>query len=142
MNLRWLLGNFADPQYKLSPAEQRELSRLAHERHVSGVRFALWTLLVVVAPTLILIKFALPVTLSWLGLSGRNVPYIIGAAVIVLLFWPWSAWAYRRLYVKPMRLAMREQGHDVCVECGYLLTGLDDRAGACPECGGSLEPRA
>ena len=31
--------------------------------------------------------------------------------------------------------ALRRQGHDVCLECGYWLRGLDDKTARCPECG-------
>ncbi len=50
MNLRWLLGNFADPQYKLSRREQWELSRLAHEKYMPGRVFFGWTALALLVP--------------------------------------------------------------------------------------------
>lgn len=142
MNLRWLLGNYADPQYELTSQEQWALSKAAHKEHLTWGRFSMWTLLVVIAPTLLVFKFALPVTLKWLGMDGQDMPYFIGCAIIVILFWPWSAWAYRRLYTKPIRRAMRDAGHDVCVGCGYLLDGLADDAVVCPECGAGREPAA
>lgn len=70
--------------------------------------------------------------------GGKNTAFAIGAAVLVLLFWPWSAWAYNRIYARPCRRAMRDLGLQICLGCGYRLHGLPANAN-CPECG---EPRA
>ena len=59
---------------------------------------------------------------------------------MILLFWIWSAWVYHLVHVKPMRRAMGEHGIDLCVECGYLLTGLSDADRGCPECGAKAGP--
>ncbi|MHC4989502.1 MAG: hypothetical protein ACYTGC_00850 [Planctomycetota bacterium] len=134
MNLRWLFGNFADPQYALSREEQRELSHLAHKKYMPSRTFFLWTALTLLVPVGVAYKVVLPVALDRLGMSGRNGPYIVGVAIIILLFWVWSAWVYRTIYQRPVRLAMREKGHDVCVGCGYRLQGLSADT-ECPECG-------
>ncbi len=135
MNLRWLLGNFADPQYKLSRREQWEFSRLAHEKYMPGRVFFGWTALALLVPVGLILKFVLPTGLEVLGLSGRNGPYIIGILILLVLFWIWAAWVYRSIYIRPMRNAMRDKEYDVCVGCGYRLTGLGDSPKQCPECG-------
>ena len=73
--------------------------------------------------------------MQWLGWSNWTPPYLVAYALTVLLFWPWAAWVYRHAYVRPVRQAMRDAGHDVCVGCGYDLTGLGDGSNRCPECG-------
>lgn len=133
MNLRWLLGNFTDPQYELSRREQFRLSNEAHKRFVSTSAF-LWRSLLILAPLLVCLKL-LQSLMGWLGVAGQGLPYAISLAVLLLLFWPWSAWMYRSLYVRPIRRAMRDAGYDLCIGCGYELRGLDTSIVRCPECG-------
>ncbi len=73
--------------------------------------------------------------LRWLGYAGQTGPFIVALLMIVLLFWPWSAWMFRSLYVRPVRMAMREAGYDLYLGCGYELRGLDESITRCPECG-------
>ena len=98
-------------------------------------RLVCWSLGAIVLPALLLLKFALPLVLDWLGLTGRNLPYFVGTAFIVLLVWPFSAWVYGHIYVKPVRRAMRDQCIELCVDCGYILDNLPDDVMQCPECG-------
>lgn len=137
MNLRWLLGNFTDPQYELSRRDQFRLSNEAHKRFVSTSAF-LWRSLLILAPLLVCLKLLQPL-MGWLGVAGQGLPYAISLAVLLLLFWPWSAWMYRSLYVRPIRRAMREAGYDLCIGCGYELRGLDTSIVRCPECGQQRE---
>ena len=44
MNLRWLVGNFAEPRYGLSRAEQWKVSNLAHRKYMPSKRFFGWGL--------------------------------------------------------------------------------------------------
>ena len=140
MNIRWLFGNFADPDYKLDPRQQRELSNLAHARHMPHSIFLLWTIAVLILPFGLIFKFALPATLRWLGKDGQTGPFMIGVLIVLFLFWIWAAWVYRFIYTRPMRRAMRERGQQICVNCGYRLIGLDDTVDRCPECGSRREP--
>ena len=140
MTLRWLFGNFADPQYALSRKEQRAVSRLAHLKYMSSMTFFGWTAFALLLPVGLTFGFGLPLCLRWLCLTGSNGSFMVGVAVILLLFWVWSAWVYRFVYTRPIRRAMREHGWDVCVGCGYLLKGLDAGIHACPECGWTREP--
>lgn len=133
MNLRWLLGNFTDPQYRLSRREQFRLSNVAHLHFVSKWAFW-WRVMLILLPLLVALKLLRP-ALAWMGLSGQTGPYVIALLMIVALFWPWSAWMFRSLYVRPVRMAMREAGYDLCLGCGYELRGLDESITRCPECG-------
>lgn len=133
MNLRWLLGNFTDPQYRLSRREQFRLSNVAHLHFVSKWAFW-WRVMLILLPLLVALKLLRP-ALAWMGLSGQTGPYVIALLMIVALFWPWSAWMFRSLYVRPVRMAMREAGYDLCLGCGYELRGLDGSITRCPECG-------
>jgi hypothetical protein len=72
VNLRWLLGNFTDPQYRLPVREQFRVSQLAHDRYVSGRVFIVRTL-IITAP--ILVAFLLVDDLmAALGLAGQSKP--------------------------------------------------------------------
>ncbi len=133
MNLRWLLGNFADPQYRIPRREQFQLSNIAHARYLSRRAFWLRTALILL-PILVSLKLIKPI-LAWLGYAGQTGPYLLALASIVFFFWPWSAWMYRSLYVRPVRRAMREAGYDLCLGCGYELRGLDESITRRPECG-------
>lgn len=133
MNLRWLLGNFTDPQYKLPRKEQFRLSWVAHEKYLSEAKFWGWTA-IIVAPAIIALGL-LGRMLDAMGYGGENMAYLIGLGIMLLIFWPWCAWMYRYTYIKPIRRAMREEGFDLCIECGYELRGLPDDVTKCPECG-------
>jgi len=133
MNLRWLLGNFTDPQYKLSRKEQFRLSNLAHQRYVSSFDF-LGRTFVIVMPLAAIFALLNPF-LAWLGYRGSNLAYVLAVLGLVVLLWPWSAWMYRSLYVVPIRKAMRDAGYVLCLNCGYDLRNLPDDVKHCPECG-------
>lgn len=135
MNLRWLLGNFTDPQYKLSRRDQHRLSMAAHKKYLSWRRFWGYSLVVIAMPFGLAFVYGRPAVLDWLGLTGQTSAHTWAFAVVSLLVWPYSAWAYRTLYIKPVRRAMRDHGYDLCVGCGYELRGLGDKLERCPECG-------
>ncbi len=137
MNLRWLLGNFTDPQYNIPRREQFRLSNEAHKKFVSTSAF-LWHTFLILLPFLVLLKFLNPL-MTWLGFTSQAGPYLIAYAILVILFWIWSAWMYRSLYVRPIRRAMRATGYDLCINCGYELRGLDASIAQCPECGQDRE---
>ncbi len=138
MRARWLLGDYADGDFRLTRAQRREIARLAQRRFLPRRAFVTFTFFAVLPPA-ILAFIVLPLVLAWLGYGGRNAPFMIGASAICVLFWPWSAWAYARVYARPCREAMRALGRSVCVACGYNLERLEPSAApVCPECG---EPR-
>jgi hypothetical protein len=141
MNLRWLWGNYADPEFKLTAAEQRAVTRLAHEKHLPRRRLALWTGAMLVlgwiafglghGPLKALLA-PLGVAQAWLASA------VIWCALVSII----AAWFYRFLYAGPVRRAMREMGHDICIGCGYRLIGLPPSIDRCPECGEQREPMA
>ena len=133
MNLRWLFGNFTDPQHNLPRREQHRLSNLAHKRHVTWGKFLFHTA-IILAPMLVALALLDPF-LTRLGWGNSSLAHIAAMGGLVLLFWPWSAWMYRSLYIVPVRKVMREEGHDICLGCGYELRGLPETTTQCPECG-------
>lgn len=135
MRLRWLFGNFAEPDQPASRRKQREISRAAHEHHMPEGKLFRWTMLAIVLPAVLLLQLALPATLEHLGLSGRNVPYLAGIGIIILIVWVLSAFVYGHLYRRSVRRAMRDAGMAVCEECGYELDHLPASSTRCPECG-------
>ena len=137
MNLRWLVGNFTDPQYNLSAREQFRVTAVAHDRYVTWGRFLARTA-AVIAPFVLLLLAAEPV-LGRLGYAASSPAYAAAMLILIVLFWPWSAWMYRSLYLRPVRKAMRDVGYDLCLRCGYELRGLDSTITRCPECGGERE---
>ena len=139
MNLRSLIGDFTDPQYKLSLREQHRLSITAHKKHLSWYRFWGYSLVVIAVPLGLAYRFGIPAVLGWLGLSGQTLAYNWAFAIVSFLAWPYSAWVYRSLYIQPIRRAMRDHGYDLCVGCGYELRGLGDEVERCPECGEKRE---
>lgn len=144
MNLRWLFGNFTDPQYELPRREQFRLSNLAHRKFVDSHAFFIRTAIIIV-PFLVALA-ALEPLLHRLGYRASSPAYAIGIAVLIFIFWVWCAWMYRALYIVPIRKVMREKGYDLCLNCGYDLRGQPDDAQRCPECGAErtdeLEPVA
>lgn len=134
MNLRWLVGNFADPEFNLTPRQQRAVTDLAHRKYLSRIRLALWTIVMVIVG-------CVSIGLGWDPLStllvAWGVPSARLAALVLLVASPCvaSAWLYQFIYRRPVRLAMRELGYDICVSCGYRLQGLDASITRCPECG-------
>ena len=139
MNLRWLLGNFTDPQYKLSRREQHRLSMAAHKKYLSWYRFWGYTLLVIAVPLVLAYELGIPTVLGWLGLASQTPAHTWAFVIVSFLAWPYSAWMCRTLYIKPVRRAMRDHGYALCIDCGYELRGLGDEITKCPECGTTRE---
>jgi hypothetical protein len=73
-----------------------------------------------------------------LGLTrGGQVGYSMAAEGIIAGPVAAACWfpVYLRMNRKRTRAAMRAQGYELCLECGYWLKGLPADAGRCPECG-------
>lgn len=81
---------------------------------------------------------------------------ILGVAVSFGRTWPWNlsglAMIVFSLFMVPTALtwrlkryvhrALREQGYDLCRECGYWLRGLHKGVKKCPECGADRDSLA
>jgi hypothetical protein len=139
MNLRWLLGNYSDPEFTLSRREQREVTRLAHRNHLSKLKLFLCTGGMLVGSWLV-IGFGWEPATALIRSAGIPMAPLVTLMVLCLVTVVVSSWLYRFIYVRPVRLAMRDLGYDICVGCGYRLTGLDDTIDRCPECGQPREP--
>lgn len=137
MHARWLFGNFADPQHDLTRDEQKRVSAIAHERYMPAGTLVAWTLVGVVLPVGLAYPL-LPMFLGWLGWSGPSM-FAVTFVSLTALTWPLSAWVYGHVYTKAVRRAMRDIGHDVCVDCGYRLDELPADVAQCPECGSARD---
>jgi hypothetical protein len=139
MNLRWLYGNFADPEFNLTRRQQHEVTRIAHKRHLKARTLVLTTAALVIGSYL-MVGFGwdpLAGVLARTGIQPARWISLVSICVVAVLV---SAWMYRYIYVKPVRLAMRDLGFDVCINCGYRLQGLNDSIAKCPECGATRPP--
>lgn len=136
MKIRWLWGNYIEPEWKLSRPEVREVHRIVKKRHVRPAALfgltAAW--LAIMLAALKLLHLPAIGLLGSLGLWSWHA-WMIGMAMIILPLMVLAIWTFRWVYTKPVRMAMRELGYDVCPGCGYWLRGLDDRVQHCPECG-------
>ncbi|MCZ6836779.1 MAG: hypothetical protein O7G85_13470 [Planctomycetota bacterium] len=149
MNLRPLVGNFADPQYKLSRADQNRLTKKAHKEHLSPMKLALVTLAMIVMCILAwsFVHPQMTALLMKMGVLGKVTPnlplaWLLAAFLFIIAVWIASAWGYRFLYIRPLRMAMREEGYNLCLACGYNLRGQSESTSdhdinqtTCPECG-------
>lgn len=140
MNIRWLWGNYIEPEWKLSRKESREVHRIVSKRYVRPVWLfgftGAWVVIVMVAVKLLHMPVA-----GWMGSLSMRYPFswlasMVGIIVPLMVL---SIWSYRWVYTRPVRLAMRELGYDVCPGCGYWLRGLNESVMRCPECGAVRE---
>ncbi|MCA9290864.1 MAG: hypothetical protein KDA25_07035 [Phycisphaerales bacterium] len=134
MNLRWLVGNYADPQYDLTRDEQRRVTALAHEKHLPRAVLLGWTF----AFTLFAIGCiwaGTPLLTPVLRLAGVPQASALGTIISGTIGTIIVIYAYRFVYARPARRAMRDLGYDICIGCGYRLDGLGSDIARCPECG-------
>jgi hypothetical protein len=140
VNLRWLFGNYADPEFRLTRRQQHEVTWLAHRKYLSSRRLALWTASLAIG-SLLAAGFGHQLLAVWMIQLGIPYPRTMSYAAIAAAAVVSAAWMYRFIYIGPVRQAMRELGYDLCLECGYRLQGLSDDVTHCPECGSAREPR-
>jgi hypothetical protein len=136
MKKRWTYQSYVDADLKLSPetrkqAEQRMSALMGRHRSFR------WLVLGMCAATPFVVIFGGRFVVGLL--NDLSVPHWIGSllgqvgvaalctAACLAVFW--------RTHVRPMRLALREMGYDICPRCGYWLKGLPTTEARCPECG-------
>src|SRR5437870_3313626 len=133
MNIRWLWGNYLDPEWKLSAQQRREVYRIGRRRYLKKTHLVLTmsVLLVIAVALLECRRFVEAALISW------NAPYAfhISGAAVALVIGLIAGATFGFIYVRPVRCALRDLGYDVCVHCGYWLRGLAENAKNCPECG-------
>lgn len=96
-----------------------------------------WMLVVILA----LFAVALPASLYVITLYfyGAYMFFILPGCVLMLgnfVMLP----LIRRLYTIPLRIAYRQAGYDLCIECGWWFWGVGDKVEHCPECGAVRQP--
>lgn len=129
MNTRWLWLDHIPADLGLSWAERRAVRHMAAELHerlqIFPSRFKLIFSIVVLA---FLCAIAGILIFATDKAPAAIVAITLAAVVGVTTY---LRWRVRGRYI---RLALRAIGHEVCVDCSYVLRGLGDIP-TCPECG-------
>ena len=143
MNLRWLWLDHFPAGMELTDAQRAEVKRRAFEHRFKDPRYRRSSRTF----ARIAWGFAVPLSLAfmvwvWL-LVGVRPPFPwngIGNVAGILLFqaslWMGIAYGLHRSSVFYVRKALCDMGLPVCIECGYILRGLEKNE-RCPECGAS-----
>jgi predicted RNA-binding Zn-ribbon protein involved in translation (DUF1610 family) len=82
---------------------------------------------------LLYLPIALPAFGIYLVLSAQH-DLIAGVTFLGLLI-PYVLSCKQRTLAPYIRRALCEEGYEVCIDCGYLLRGLQYETAKCPECG-------
>lgn len=145
MNLRWLWLDHFPPGMELTEAQRLEAKKRAREHRLvdqnyRGTGKAMWRTAAFISGLLSLL-FCL-----WLyGLLAYRlrthwhvVALVTGILMFQALIWMGIALAVYRTYAPYIRNALCDMNLPVCVDCGYILTGIHENA-PCPECGAARE---
>jgi hypothetical protein len=143
MNIRWLWGNYIEPEWKLSRQDVRTVHRLVKEQYIRSSRLVAVTLLwlLIIFGSLGLLQQHIAGMLAGIGM-GTLTSWSLSKALIIAPLMMLALWSFRMIYTRPVRRAMRDLGYDVCINCGYWLRGLGEGTMRCPECGADRERSA
>ncbi|MHC5113034.1 MAG: hypothetical protein ACYTGP_01240 [Planctomycetota bacterium] len=133
---RWTYTAMLDSDPGLSAAERDAVERRMQE-HAARQRG--YKTILSVALTITILGVILVGPLAGRALVEAGLPKlpaqilgIGGVALLGLVGYLALCW---HVHVRPLRQAMRDFGHDVCLDCGHSLEGLDEKTSRCPECG-------
>jgi hypothetical protein len=148
MNLRWLWLDHFPPGMELTEAHRAEARKRAREHRLVDRNFR-GTAGQIGRIVGVCVGWLIAAFLAWifllLSFRGRAAGYIVANVTGILVFqgfiWLSIAYATHVTYRPYIRKALCDMGLPVCVECGYILTGIAADA-PCPECGAKREPLA
>ncbi len=134
MPRRWVYDRMLPEPADISPQQRRFVERRMNEHAMRNTAFrVLFVAMLIVTPlAAIFVGGFVADWLQSLGL-GRIPAALIGpptVAALCVLFFISLAW---RMYIKPLRRALRDIGREVCEHCGYDLREIETTN--CPECG-------
>jgi predicted RNA-binding Zn-ribbon protein involved in translation (DUF1610 family) len=136
MAKRWVYSAMLGGELDLTPEQKREAER--RMTHIAGrsrlVFMQIGVMLIAMLicgfstkPLMTLVRDSFGVSRTLAAVMVLVPMFLIITVSASVLFW--------HMYRRSMRQALTEMGHEVCVSCGHLLLGLDERSGKCPECG-------
>lgn len=137
-SFQWMIQRYTSAHIALSRDELRRLEQRCNEIvAVHRFRMLSITVLAVVTTVLVVILFPRMIGTAIGAATGWPERWCIAGSAIILAVAMASGWMFifTQVYVRPLRSALREFGHEVCLRCGYSLRGLPDTTDRCPECG-------
>ena len=135
---RWITRGYVSALLPLSEEQIRAVERRCGRNLHASNRALMWAAILLL-PVAVIGGGA--VLSSGLGqFATRPVAWPIGflgaCALAVFIFLK----VIFRLHAPAMRRSLRVEGFEICVQCGYWLRDLDERAMKCPECGARRTP--
>lgn len=143
--MSWIWPQYVHRDLGLSPQQRRAVRRDAWKIWAGDRKNILLYLTLPVA-YLIAVPFASDVggaaaklvnAGGWLYRPARAAAPVV---LFVLCFVGGGAMLQRYRFAPCVYRAMRQNGYDVCVGCGYWLKGLGAESKNCPECGAARPP--
>jgi hypothetical protein len=149
MNIRWLWFDHFPRGLELSAAERTAARRLASQhrrqdpRYRGATRKAVMLSIALILPLI----FIFLAWIMWPFVIGKvfrsQLGMIINNSLSPILFngvlWLIITYVSYRSSAPFVRRALCDLGRPVCIDCGYILTGLTAEHRNCPECGAERE---